>query len=53
MVHSADAALKSEDMVGVEDHLSQLATSSAEEFENDVSPEAIDFLRHLLATEPW
>ncbi|VDL13939.1 unnamed protein product [Hymenolepis diminuta] len=52
VVNSADAILKSEDLVSVEDRLSELATSSAEEFERDVSPEAIDFLRHLLATEP-
>ena len=37
----------------MEDRLAELEAVSLEEYEKDVSPEAIDFLRHLLAAEPW
>ncbi|VDK39668.1 unnamed protein product, partial [Taenia asiatica] len=52
VVHNADETLKVDDVASMEDRLSELMTDSTEAFEKDVSPEAIDFLRHLLATEP-
>ncbi|KAL5971306.1 Myosin light chain kinase smooth muscle [Taenia solium] len=52
VVRNADETLKVDDVASMEDRLSELMTDSTEAFEKDVSPEAIDFLRHLLATEP-
>lgn len=47
-----DAVLKADGVILVEDSLAELAAST-EKYEKDVSPEAIVFLRYLLATEPW
>lgn len=41
------------DVASIGDRLAELMAASTEALEKDVSPEAIDFLRHLLATEPW
>ncbi|EUB55433.1 Myosin light chain kinase, smooth muscle [Echinococcus granulosus] len=52
VIRNADETLKVDDFASIGDEIAELMTASTEEFGNDVSPEAIDFLCHLLATEP-
>uniref|UniRef100_A0A5K3FEF2 Fibronectin type III domain protein n=1 Tax=Mesocestoides corti TaxID=53468 RepID=A0A5K3FEF2_MESCO len=52
VIHKSDDTLNVEDVASIEDRLAGMTNSLAGEAQEDASPEAIDFLRHLLTAEP-
>ncbi|VDM16330.1 unnamed protein product [Hydatigera taeniaeformis] len=52
VIRNADETLKVDDVNSIEDGLADLTNASIDSYEQDVSLEAIDFLRYLLDAEP-